>query len=135
MPRPMRTRPVSAAQVRAYAGKAQEFADAATSELAAGCFIAASSLAVHAGISAADAVCGARIGQRAAGEDHGQVLVLLGEAGRDGAEVERELRRLLPLKTTAEYEPDDVAQSTATKAVQRATRCAQIALRAANSLA
>jgi hypothetical protein len=34
MPRPLRTRPVSAAQVRAYAGKAQEFADAAISELA-----------------------------------------------------------------------------------------------------
>lgn len=58
MPRPLRTRPVSAAQVRAYAGKAQEFADAAINELAAGRFIAASSLAVHAGINAADAVCG-----------------------------------------------------------------------------
>ena len=132
-PRPLRARPVSAAQIRAYAGKAQEFADAAISELAAGRFIAASSLAVHAGINA-HAVCGARIGQRAAGDDHGQVLVLLGEAGRDGAEVERELRRLLPLKTTAEYEPDDVAQSTAARAVERATRCAQIAQRVANSV-
>ena len=134
MPKPMRRRPVSAAQVRAYAGKAQEFADAAINELAASRYIAASSLAVHAGINAADAVCGARIGQRAAGDDHGQVLTLLGEAGRDGAEVERELRRLLPLKTTAEYEPDDVAQSAATKAVERSTRCAQVARRAANSM-
>ena len=58
MPKPMRTRPVSAAQVRAYAGKAQEFADAAEAELAAGRFIAASSLAVHAGINAGDAVTG-----------------------------------------------------------------------------
>jgi hypothetical protein len=66
MPRPLRTRPVSAAQIRAYAGKAQEFADAAIDELAAGRFIAPCSLAVHAGINAADAVCGARIGQRAA---------------------------------------------------------------------
>jgi hypothetical protein len=97
----MRTRPVSAAQLRGYAGKAQDFADAAISTLAAGRFIAASSLAVHAGINAADAVCGARIGQRAAGEDHAQVLVLLGEAGRDGADVERGLRRLLPMKTTS----------------------------------
>lgn len=133
MPKPIRTRPVSAAQVRAYAGKAQEFVDAAIDELAAGRFIAASSLAVHAGINAADAVCGARVGQRAAGDDHGQVLILLGDAGKDGAEVERELRRLLPLKTTAEYEPDDVALSTATKAVERAIRCVQIAQRAANS--
>lgn len=105
------------------------------SELAAGRFIAATSLAVHAGINAADAICGARIGQRAAGEDHSQVLVLLGQAGGDGAAVERELRRMLPLKTTAEYEPHDVGRSTATKAVERAVRCAQIAVRAASSLA
>ena len=134
MPKPIRTRPVSAAQVRSYAGKAQEFVDAAINELAAGRFIAACSLAVHGGINAADAVCGARIGQRAAGDDHGQVLVLLADAGPDGADVERELRRLLPLKTTAEYEPDDVARSTAAKAVERATRCVRIAQRAANSM-
>lgn len=134
MPKPIRTRPVSAAQVRSYAGKAQEFVDAAINELAAGRFIAACSLAVHAGINAADAVCGARIGQRAAGDDHGQVLVLLADAGPDGADVERELRRLLPLKAAAEYEPDDVAQSTATKAVERATRCVRIAQLAANSM-
>jgi hypothetical protein len=134
VPKAPRTRPITKAQIRSYAGKAQEFADAAASEFAAGRFIAASSLAVHAGINAADAVCGARIGQRAAGDDHSQVLVLLGQAGRDGAEIERELRRLLPLKTTAEYEPDDVAPSTAMKAVERATRCAQIAQRVVNSL-
>jgi hypothetical protein len=104
----MRTRPVSAAQIRAYAGKAREFADAAISELAAGRFIAASSLAIHAGINAADAVCGARIGQRAAGEDHGQVLVLLGEAGRDGSRAgdtmrpDRPTRRKFP---QVSYEP------------------------------
>lgn len=129
----MRTKPITASQVRSYAGKAQEFADAAANELEVGRFIAATSLAVHAGINAADAVCGARLGQRAAGEDHGQVLTLLGQAGPDGAEVERELRRLLPLKTTTEYEPDDVSQSTATKAVERAVRCAQVAHRVASS--
>ena len=66
MPKPRRTRPVSAAQVRAYAGKAEEYAAAATSELEAERYIAATSLAVHAAINAADAVCGARLGQRAA---------------------------------------------------------------------
>ena len=35
MPRPGRTRLVSAAQVRAYAAKAEEFAEAAASDLAA----------------------------------------------------------------------------------------------------
>src|SRR3546814_11938019 len=106
--KPGRARPVSAAQVRAYAAKAQEFAEAATSDLDAGRNIAATSLAIHAGINSADAVCGARLGKRAAGEDHDQVLALLRQAGPDGVEVERELRRLLPLKTQAEYAPHDL---------------------------
>jgi len=129
--KPLRTRPVSAAQVRAYSAKADEYAEAAANELAAGRCIAATSLAIHAAINAADAVCGARVGVRAAGEDHDQVLGLLRQAGKDGAEIEVELRRLLPLKTKAEYEPDDVARSVAAKAVERAARCAAVARRVA----
>ena len=68
MPRQTKTKKVSAAQVRAYAGKAQEYADAAASEIEAERFIAATSLAVHAGI-----------------------------------ELEKELRRPLPLKTNPEF--------------------------------
>ena len=105
MPKPMRTKSVSLIQARAYASKSQEFSDAAESELTSGRFIAACSLAIHAGINAADAVCGARLGQRAAGEDHDQVLVLLGQSGLDGGEVERELRRLLPLKRRQNTNP------------------------------
>lgn len=127
MPRQPRTKKVSAADVRAYAGKAQEYVDAAASEIEARRFIAATSLAVHAGINASDAVCGARVGERAAGDSHDQVLALLRTAGKDGIEVEKELRRLLPLKTKAEYEPDDVAVGVATKAVERAQRCVAIA--------
>ena len=127
MPKPMRTKPVSGAQVRAHAGKAEEYADAAASEIEAGRYIAATSLAIHAGINAADAVCGARLGERAAGEDHDQVLTLLRQAGPDGTKVEKELRRLLPLKTKAEYEPDDVAPGVATKALERAQRCVAVA--------
>ena len=127
MPKPMRTKPVSGAQVRAYAGKAEEYADAAASEIEASRYIAATSLAIHAGINAADAVCGARLGERAAGEDHDQVLTLLRQAGPDGTKVEKELRRLLPLKTKAEYEPDDVAPGVAIKALERAQRCVAVA--------
>jgi hypothetical protein len=133
LPKPTRTRPVSAAQVRAYTAKAQEFAEAAASDLRAGRNIAATSLAIHAGINSADAVCGARLGKRAAGEDHDQVLDLLRQAGPDGGEVERELRRLLPVKTKAEYEPDDIAPSVASKAVERAQRCAAVAERVATT--
>lgn len=130
MPRPGRTKPVSAVQARAYAAKAEEFAEAAASDLDAGRNIAATSLAIHAGINSADAVCGARLGHRAAGGDHDQVLVLLRQAGPDGVEVERDLRRLPPLKTKAEYDPD-VAPSAAAKAVERAQRCAAVARRVA----
>jgi HEPN domain-containing protein len=133
VPKSGRTRTVSAMQVRAYAAKAEEFAEAAASDLEAGRNIAATSLATHAGINSADAVCGARLGKRAAGEDHDQVLALLRQAGTDGNEVERELRRLLPLKTKAEYEPDDIAPSVAAKAVERAERCAAVARRVAST--
>lgn len=125
--KPLRTRPVSAAQTRAYAGKAEEYADAAASGVQAGRYIAATSLAIHAGINSADAVCGARLGKRAAGDDHSPVLTLLRQAGPDGAKIEKELRRLLPLKTKAEYEPDDVAPGVAKQAVERAQRCVSVA--------
>jgi len=121
--------------VRAYAGKAQEYANAARSESDAGRYIAATSLAIHAAINAADAVCGGRVGERSVGDAHDQVLALLRMAGADGLAVEKELRRLLPLKTTTEYEPDDVSAGVATKAVERAERCVAIARRVAVSSA
>lgn len=84
MARQTRLRAVTAAQSRSYLAKAEEFLAGARSELGAGRAIAATSLAIHAGINAADAVTGARLGQRAAGQDHDQVLSLLRDAGSDG---------------------------------------------------
>ena len=129
MPKPMRTRSVTAQQVRTYLGKAEEFLDAAIAELNADRPIAATSLAIHAAMNAADAVCGTRTGQRAAGQDHDEVLRLLAEAGKDGAALRKDLRRLLPLKTKSEYEPEEVSLSTASKAVERAKRCVTLARR------
>ena len=129
MPKRLRTRTVTAAGVRGYVAKAEEYAAAASNELEAGPVIAATSLAVHAAINSADAVCGARLGKRAAGQDHDQVLVLLKQAGKDGADIEKELRRLLPMKTKAEYDPDDIPLSAASKAVDRAHRCLAVARR------
>lgn len=131
MPKASRTRAVSASQVRDYLEKAEEFCAAASDELAAERFIAATSLAIHAAINAADAVTGARTGRRAAGQDHEEVRSLLRESGKDGAELEKDLGRLLPLKTKAEYEPDDVSVSEAKRAVERAGRCVAIAKRVA----
>jgi len=57
---------MTAVQVRAYAANAADFTEAAASDLDAGRNIAVTSPAIHAGINSADAVCGARLGQRAA---------------------------------------------------------------------
>lgn len=133
MSRAGRTRKVIAAQVRSYLSKAEEYLAAAETELAQKRGIAATSLAIHAAINAADAVCGVRLGKRAAGMDHDQVVALLGEAGIDGVSSAKDLRRLLPLKTKAEYDPDDIPVSTATNAVRRARRCLAIARRVAAS--
>ncbi|MGH8591510.1 MAG: hypothetical protein ACREXX_19985, partial [Gammaproteobacteria bacterium] len=64
MPKEIRSRRISLQQARAYLGKAEEYVEAASAELEAGRSIAAASLAVHAGINAADAVTGMRLGQR-----------------------------------------------------------------------
>jgi hypothetical protein len=125
----MRTRPVTGAQVRSYAAKAEDYLAAAKSELAEGRSIAATSLAIHAAINAADVVTGIRLGRRATGQGHEEVLSLLGEAGPDGAEVARGFARLLPLKTKAECEPEEVPKATAAKAVERAEDCVGIARR------
>jgi hypothetical protein len=121
-------------QVREYLAKAEEFLLAATTELEAERSIAATSLAIHAGINAADAVCGARLKKRAAGQDHRETIGLLGEAGDDGSQLAKDLQRLLPLKTTAEYEPDDIPLSKASTAVQKAKRCVDVARRVVGSL-
>ena len=129
MARPARIRNVSAAQARSYLAKAEEYLAASESELDAERGIAATSLAIHAAINAADAVCGVRLGKRASGPDHDRAGPLLKEAGRDGAELDKDLRRLLPMKTKAEYDPDDIPLPAASTAVGRAQRCVTVARR------
>jgi hypothetical protein len=129
VPRASRTRAVNAVQVRGYLAKAEEYLAAAATELEANRPLAAASLAIHGAINAADAVTGHRVGRRAAGQDHAQVRLLLREAGKDGAALDKDLALLLPLKTKAEYEPDEVPMSEARRAVERAKRCVLVARR------
>jgi hypothetical protein len=129
MARRARTGNVSAAQARSYLAKAEEYLAAAETELAEERGIAATSLAIHAAVNAGDAVCGVRLGKRAAGQDHDRVGALLKEAGRDGAELDKDLRRLLPMKTKAEYDSDEIPLSAASTAVGRARRCVAVARR------
>jgi len=120
---------VSAAQVQSYPAKAEESLAAAENELDVKRGIAVTSLAIHAAINAADAVCGVRLGKRAAGQDHDRAGELLKDAGRDGVELGKDLRRLLPMKTKAEYDPDDIPLPAASKAVGRAQRCVAVGRR------
>lgn len=131
MPRRTRTRKVSAAQVRAYVGKAEEYLSAAETELEADRPIAATSLAIHAGINGGDAVTGVRLGVRAAGQDHDEAIRLLETAGPDGNDVAKNLGRLLPMKTRAEYEPDQIPRVDAVRAVDHARRIVDVAKRVA----
>ncbi|MCZ7528590.1 MAG: hypothetical protein M5U14_20790 [Acidimicrobiia bacterium] len=72
---------------------------------------------MHAGINAGDAICVARLAQRAAGQEHDQSCALPDQAGAEGKAASKHLGRLLPLKTRAEYDPGALPQSTAGKAV------------------
>lgn len=132
MVRVQRTRPVSGTQMRAYLAKSIEFLDAATDELDANRPIAATSLAIHAAISAGDAVCGTALGLHSAGQDHRQTLQLLSTCGTPGEKLARHLGRLLPLKASAEYEPQGIAFPVARKSVSRAKSCVTIATQVAN---
>jgi HEPN domain-containing protein len=127
VPREARVRRASPTQARSFLGKAEEFLIAARECLHAGRTLAATTLAVHAAISACDAICGARTGQRVAGTDHGQAVGLLGHAGREGKDAARLLTRLMPLEKRAEYEPQDVPEASAVRAVEQAEQIVEIA--------
>lgn len=122
-----RTRPVSKAEARLFAGKAEEFLAAAEYAASEGHNNAAAGNAVHAGISACDAILGSRTGVRSAGPDHSDVVPLIAALPDVGHEAAATLRRLLPLKTKAEYDPAPVSAADAIRAVQQASRLVALA--------
>jgi HEPN domain-containing protein len=120
------TRPVSAQEAGAFFTLAEEFLDAAAQMLGRSYWNAATSLATHSAINAADGVTALRLGRRASGDSHEQVLILL--KGVHGAEdVPRHLRPLLRLKPRAEYDPAPVREKDARRAVRLAGAVLDIA--------
>lgn len=113
-PRGDRTRPGTKADARQYLAKADEFLGAMESMLVAGLWDAAGLAAIHAGISATDAVLSYRGGVRSAGQDHraaAELLVqVLGSSAEEGA---KHLRRLVQKKTLVEYEQRRLTQAEA----------------------
>ena len=134
MPRRPSTRRASPKDARAYLAKAKEFLQASTDALGRGNFVATAGTAVHAGIAAADAVSAARSGTVWTGE-HGQAPGHLEAVGGvDGRQAAQQLRRLLPLKSRAEYDPTPTSRADARNAHQAAERIVGIAERVIASL-
>lgn len=129
MPRASKTARVTLADTRGYAGKAEEYLEAARHDLEDGRYNAATSAAVHASINAADAITGALQGVRSADSDHGRPVDLLAASGTDGKEASKHLARLIPLKTMAEYDSGSASRSRAESAVKNAARLVGIAHR------
>jgi|SRR5665213_704665 len=122
------TRAATRADAVAFLHKSREFLRAAQDSLGLGHQVAATGNAVHAGIAAADAIAAARLGSVWVGE-HTQAAGHVGQAGTDGRQAATQLRRLVPLKHRAEYDPRPVPVSEATSAVKAAERLLAIAER------
>lgn len=101
------------AEVARFLDKAEQFLASAKRDLADGLHTPAASSAIHAGINAADALCGMRLGRRHAGSDHRGAGELLGTIRPDGAKLATDFARLVSKKTPAEYDPKPVVKRTA----------------------
>ncbi len=120
----------TAADAAAYLAKAREFLRAAHDALALGNRTAATGNAVHAGISASDAVAAALVGAVSQG-DHADAAGYLEAIGGDGRAAARQLRQLLPLKHKAEYDATPMTEAEARRAVTAAERLVALAAREA----
>jgi hypothetical protein len=112
----------------AHCRQAEEYLRAAEHSLELADYNASAGTAIDAGINAADAVAGINLGRRWKGP-HEQAAQFVAGAGADGRELAKELRRLLPLKTQAQYSSRPVTRSKAKQCVQSARRAVAVARR------
>jgi HEPN domain-containing protein len=122
-----RTRPVAPHQVIQFLHKAEEFLSTAQEALREGWHSPAAGNAVHSGINACDAILGARIGERSSGQDHDQAVELIATLPDIGRDASNRLKRLLSLKTKAEYDPAPVSAADAAQACERAVALVNLA--------
>lgn len=119
----MRTQRLSPDKYRVYRKKAQEFARAMEEAAKAGAWNAAGLNAVHAVISAMDAVTTQRLGERARADDHAEAAELLRRVPVEGAgDHADKARSVLRMKNLVEYEARDVTRSEAELLLKRARR-------------
>lgn len=85
----------------------------------------AAALAVLAGIAAADAICGLRVGKRSRGQDHRQAVALLQEVRLRDTSLPSRLQRLIAEKDAVHYSPNLVTASSAKGLVRHASALLQ----------
>jgi uncharacterized protein (UPF0332 family) len=119
--KPSTTRPAGIQDAIGAADKADQFLQAAKTELELGRTDVATSNAVNAGILAADAICAIEKGLRST--KHAEAATLLASIPRDGKALSAQLSRLLAYKTKAQYSnTESISPSDAQKAVAGAER-------------
>ena len=82
-------------------------------------------LAIHAGIAAADVICCARLGEHARGDDHDEAVALLARADKARA---KDLGALLRMKTRAGYSHEPTSRADRHRAGRTAARLVQAAI-------
>lgn len=90
----------------------------------------AASLAVLAGIAASDAACCARLGLRSRGQAHAEAVEILGTVEPGGADMAKDLQRLLNRKDDSQYGLTFVSTAEAGRMVGWAKRLLRLARRA-----
>lgn len=128
--RSSRTRPVTRAEVRSFLGKAEEWLETAKEAMEHQRYTAAAGTAIHAGINAADTICGARLARRSA-EAHHEAVAMLRTIPHLGTEAANHLSRLLQKKHKAEYDPSPISASDARTAIDQAEKLVRLARRTA----
>lgn len=88
---------------------------------------AAATLAVLAGIAAADAACCKALGRRSRGDDHEQAATLVGQVAGGGPAAAKDLRALIALKNDAQYGFYSVGHAELTKALRKAAGLVELA--------
>jgi HEPN domain-containing protein len=124
MPRAKRAS-VDRRHARAYLDKAEQFLRAADRAAAGSDHDAAMLNAIHAAISASDAVVVSLAGVRSTDPDHQRAVDLLEEVAGTSREIRAEanqLRRLLARKHLVEYESRRAKPSESAEALRRASR-------------
>jgi hypothetical protein len=116
----IRTNPCAPGVAAGRLAKARQFAQAAATvnllaEDGDDVRDAVVTLAVHAGIAAADSICCARLGAMARGEHHDQGISWLERADKEAA---KHLRVLLGLKTRAGYSHASITEREAKRALR-----------------